>query len=248
MPKAAHGGSVSLQHATHAVNPHLAVTRRTSLHLRANLPVEEWKRIGLRIGAISESSVWWLGDWLVYGQRTYPDRYQQAIKDTELDYQTLRNYAWVAGRFPAGRRRHALSFQHHAEVASLPPGDQDRWLDKAERLKWSRNQLRGSLREARAVGGGTSRAPAVRVSVNIPPDQAHTWQEAAKRARQELPEWIASVLTEAARRNIAPELPQHAATTEAARRNIAPELPQHAATTEAAQRSDRAGDDLEARR
>jgi len=177
--------------------------RRTSLHIRANLPVEEWKRIGLRIGAISESSVWWLGDWLVYGQRTYPDRYQRAIKETELDYQTLRNYAWVAGRFQAGRRRHTLSFQHHAEVAALPPPDQDKWLDKAERLKWSRNQLRNNLREARASEAGTSRASAVRVSVNIPQEQAQAWQEAAKRAQQELPQWIASVLTEEAQRNAA---------------------------------------------
>ena len=174
--------------------------RRTSLQMQPNLPVEDWKRIGLRIGAISESSVWWLGDWLVYGQRTYPDRYQRALQETELDYQTLRNYAWVANRFPPDRRKPGLSFQHHAEVAALPPDEQETWLAKAERLKWSRNQLRSHVRAARNLVP-TQPVPRVRVSVSIPPEQMQTWEKAAELARQELPEWITAVLTEAAMRH-----------------------------------------------
>ena len=50
----------------------------------------------------------------------------------QLDYQTLRNYAWVARRFPAGRRRAGVSFAHHAEVARLPEPEQDYWLRRAE--------------------------------------------------------------------------------------------------------------------
>ena len=41
-----------------------------------------------------------------------------------LDYQTLRNYAWVARRFAMSRRRDTLSFGHHAEVPALPEPEQ----------------------------------------------------------------------------------------------------------------------------
>ncbi|MFC7100812.1 LmbU family transcriptional regulator [Nonomuraea rubra] len=95
-------------------------TRRTSLTLPKKMSIEAWKKVGQQIWRISDSSTWWLGDWLVYGQRRFPDRYQRAIEETSLDYQTLRNYAWVARKFSPGRRRASLSLQHHAEVAALP--------------------------------------------------------------------------------------------------------------------------------
>lgn len=36
----------------------------------------------------------------MYGQAAYTGRYRDAIEQASLDYQTLRNYAWVARRFP----------------------------------------------------------------------------------------------------------------------------------------------------
>jgi hypothetical protein len=97
---------------------------RTELRLPADLTVSAWARIGSQITLLSNSSAWWLGDWLVYGRDNFPGRYKQAMTETSLDYQTLRNYAWVAGRFGAPRRRDGLSFQHHA-VAALPAAEQD---------------------------------------------------------------------------------------------------------------------------
>lgn len=81
-----------------------ALTKRTSLSLPPKISIEEWGHIGRKIFVISESSTWWLGDWLIYGQAHYPDRYMRAIEKTQLDYQTLRNYAWVARRYPVARR------------------------------------------------------------------------------------------------------------------------------------------------
>src|SRR5437588_8464809 len=88
-----------------------ARTRRTSLELPAQLPMETWKHIGIQISTIYDSVTWWLGDWLIYGEDKYPDRYVRAIKETSFNYQTLRNYAWVARRFPPSRPRDRLSFQ-----------------------------------------------------------------------------------------------------------------------------------------
>ncbi|NKQ25888.1 LmbU family transcriptional regulator [Streptomyces galbus] len=119
------------------------------------LPERSWERIGSGLRELTNSSAWWLGDWLVYGETTYgARRYREAVERTGLDYQTLRNYAWVARRFEHHRRRDSLSFAHHAEVTSLPPAEQDHWLREADRLKWSRNELRRALRAGAAPADG----------------------------------------------------------------------------------------------
>jgi hypothetical protein len=178
-----------------------ALTRRTSLALPAKIPLDEWRRIGKQIFAISESSAWWLGDWLIYGQARYPDRYKRAITETGLDYQTLRNYAWVARQFTPERRRDSVSFQHHAELASLPADDQDEWLEQAEKSGWSRNELRNRLKASRkALQSSTTPKrddDVQRLQVNVIPDQQQRWQDAAATADQDLLTWIVSVLDDA---------------------------------------------------
>lgn len=174
--------------------------RRTTLNLPERLPLADWKRIGEQISLISNASSWWLGDWLVYGQEKYPDRYRIAISEVALDYQTLRNYAWVARKFPLSRRRDTLSFAHHLEVASLPEADQDIWLERAVRFKWSKAELR---RQLKARGEGSRRTSAeeadeLNVSVNVCAEQRQRWQEAADAARCSLAEWLIQVADAAA--------------------------------------------------
>ena len=88
---------------------------RTALHLGPSLSFGDWQQLGRRVGAVADSSAWWIGDWLLFGERSYGRRYRGAIEATGLDYQTLRNYAWVASRFSVSRRRDDLTFGHHAE-------------------------------------------------------------------------------------------------------------------------------------
>jgi hypothetical protein len=129
--------------------------QESAIIFSGRLSIKDWESLGKRLLALTESVTWWIADWLVYGEETYKDRYEEAIKRTSLSYQTLRNYRWVARRFNVERRRAALSFGHHAEVASLDQAEQDFWLRKAEEFSWSRNRLRqevrDSLRERRGV-------------------------------------------------------------------------------------------------
>lgn len=181
----------------------LALTRQTSLSLKTGLALDDWLRVGLHIARISDSSTWWLADWLIYGRERYPDRYKQAVEDTTLEYQTLRNYAWVAGRISVQRRRANLSFQHHAEVAALSHADQDTWLERAERFGWTRNRLRTEIKlvaqldeveAAEALG-----APAQKVlNLRTDDEQVKLWEEAAGRTQQNLRAWIVDVLNMAA--------------------------------------------------
>ncbi|MEU1041039.1 LmbU family transcriptional regulator [Streptomyces sp. NPDC005907] len=137
-----------------------ATVQKSGMTFPQNLPERSWEQIGTNLRELVNSSAWWLADWLLYGEATYGwRRYKEAIERTGLDYQTLRNYAWVARRFEHHRRHDSLSFAHHAEVTRLAPAEQDYWLRKAEAQKWSRNELRRALRAGLAVQNDAAPAP-----------------------------------------------------------------------------------------
>jgi hypothetical protein len=77
--------------------------------------------------------------------------------------QTLMNMVYVASSVDPSRRREALSWSHHAEVAALPPEEQERWLARVEENRLSVHDLRLLLREARrgdaAEQGGARHVP-----------------------------------------------------------------------------------------
>jgi len=174
---------------------------RVGLRLPARLSFERWKALGRQIGSVATASSWWLGDWASYGEGSYGEKYKQAIAVTGFDYQTLRNHAWVAGRFDVSRRRDNLSFAHHAEVAALPEEEQDEWLDLAERSRWSRNELRARLRNERRarIPSGVEQ---LRLSVEAA--RVEQWRAAAKAESLDLTEWLVAAADDAAQRLVPP--------------------------------------------
>ncbi|MGC7095075.1 LmbU family transcriptional regulator [Amycolatopsis lurida] len=185
------------------------ITTRVGLLLPADLSIEDWTSAGRKLFRIADSSAWCLGDWLAHGQRRFTGRYQQAAEKVGLDTRTLRNYAWLARRFDHGRRRGGLSMQHHAEVASLPVAEQDRWLDLAEEHHWSRNELRRRVRGAARIAGRETGGPGDRPGtgylprVPVAPEELARWQEAAERMDVDLHTWVVRALNDAARRKSA---------------------------------------------
>lgn len=179
---------------------------RIGLQLPPTLTYEGWTRAGVQIARIADSSAWCLGDWLICGQSRYGDRYRQAIAEAGLDYQTLRNYAWVARRFDFTRRRERLSFQHHAEVAAMVDDEQDRWLDETERLGWSRNHLREQIRLARRSTSELEPAPDASLpKVTAPERQVRWWKAAAERDGVDFQKWIVAALDNAAQEALGQE-------------------------------------------
>jgi hypothetical protein len=183
---------------------------------------ERWLSVGRQLSDIHTSSAWCLGDWLVFGEAAYHGRYRDAIEQTSLDYQTLRNYAWVARRFALSRRRDSLSFGHHAEVAALPDAEQGFWLRKAEEHGWSVKRLRREVHTSLAERGSAddsesdgatgmddpdprhlSRGPLVRVHVRITPQQLETCRTAADKAGLTVEAWAALALDHVARQGLA---------------------------------------------
>jgi hypothetical protein len=121
----------------------------TSWRPRAELGVGDWVVQGRWLGAVGRASAWWLGDWIRYGNSRFGEKYDAAGRLTGYDVQSLMNMAYVAGRFAPERRRGRLSFSHHAELAGLPPAEQELWLDRAEIEELSVRALRCELRDVR---------------------------------------------------------------------------------------------------
>jgi hypothetical protein len=126
----------------------------------AELELPAWTEAGRRLGSIGRGIGWWIGDWLFYGNRRFGERYARAKQITGYDVQTLMNMTYVASRFEPQRRREALSFSHHAELAALDPASQDRWLERAEAERLSVRCLREELRrERRRLEGAAHPTP-----------------------------------------------------------------------------------------
>ncbi|MEU8652069.1 LmbU family transcriptional regulator [Streptomyces sp. NPDC048737] len=192
-----------------------------------NLSERSWERIGASLRELTNSSAWWLADWLIFGEAAYGlRRYREAIERTGLDYQTLRNYAWVARRFEHHRRRDSLSFAHHAEVTRLSPPEQDYWLRRAEQQKWSRNELRRAVRAGLAEqhhrtdvppGGGDEKQEVPRpaesagadkhprkvttLTIELSVGQLDHYAEVAAAHGLPVDKWVAQVLEAAERRS-----------------------------------------------
>lgn len=173
------------------------LTTRTGLQIPPGMKFEDWEQAGQRLAGILDSSSWWLGDWLVYGKDNYADRYQKGIRAAGLKYQTLRNYAWVSRRFDQSRRRAKLTFQHHAEVASLPLGDQDVWLERAENHSWTTKQLRSAIQGARNGLSPTARQLPMR-KLPVPENRLLWWHKAAETSGVDFDKWVLMALDKAA--------------------------------------------------
>jgi hypothetical protein len=164
--------------------------------LRPGMSFGDWAAVGRRLSHVSSRATWALGDWLLFGERSFGTRYRTAVEATNLDYQTLRNYAWVAGSFAPHRRRCELSFQHHAELAALQDVEQDLWLNRAVTGRWSRNELRRRLRAYRAGLDENADRPALVVRVELTLEDELRWRQAA--GQQDLMAWLRAVADAAA--------------------------------------------------
>jgi len=184
--------------AHHPLNAHKVMLTATGLKIPVALSLDDWHRAGERLSSIADLTAWCLGDWLAYGMVNYSDRYRTVIEAIGLQYQTLRNYAWVARQFPHDRRRGELSFQHHAEVASLSPDQQDHWLDRATASAWTTKQLRMNIQNERRAVPATNAKPTLVPRVAVRGSRLLRWREAAQRSGTDVDTWIVDTLDRAA--------------------------------------------------
>ena len=114
------------------------------------LTYDKWASIGTKLREMNTASRWWLGDWVIYGERYLAETYTQALEDTDYDKETVRGFAYVCERFEPERRRDDVSWSHHRVVAALPPKEADRWLKLAAKNNWTVKELKKEIRKAKA--------------------------------------------------------------------------------------------------
>jgi N6-adenosine-specific RNA methylase IME4 len=103
-----------------------------ALHIPEGTTFPEWSELGRTLQQMEKSVMWWIGDWLRFGERKYGETYAQAIEATGYSNQTLRDAKWVAEAYSdLSLRKDNLSFTHHKEAASLPPAEREGVLTRA---------------------------------------------------------------------------------------------------------------------
>lgn len=139
------------------------------LFLPADLAYDTYESIGAMLGALHQASSFLVGDYLLYGEHTYGEKYTQAALLLGLSPQTLANYASIAKRVPPGRRKVGVSFSIHGEVASLPPELQEHWLTVAANEGLTKQEVRDRLRPPKEL------PPAEKALVTCPHCNATFW-------------------------------------------------------------------------
>lgn len=118
------------------------------LSFSSDLSFEQWVDVGQKIGQVARTSLFWVGDWINYGQDRWnggkrfekmPEdrrlRYDDAMKLTGLEMATLQKASYVARKIPVEDRRKALTFSHHRLIARLKTRqERTDWLNQTERL------------------------------------------------------------------------------------------------------------------
>lgn len=95
------------------------------------------------------SLMFYVGDWLAYGERNLAEKYAEALEVTGYNKSTLYNAKYVASSIEPERRREDLSWSHHLAVASLEKEEQDQMLAWASEKSLTTAQLRHMINQAK---------------------------------------------------------------------------------------------------
>lgn len=126
-----------------------------------DMPYVRWESLGRFFGGVVRANLWWVGDWLIYGEAVFgeqaaqgveattKERYSEAERVTGFDHGTLMNIRSICARVTKPYRRKELGFWIHQEVASLDPAEQAEWLQKAIDTGLNQKTLREAIRQAK---------------------------------------------------------------------------------------------------
>lgn len=127
---------------------------KVGLTLPEDLDFEDWEAVGKQLLFMSSACLWWVGDWWAFGEHHYGERTSQFTgPDGEwtfaLAFQTCMNAGSVSRAIETSRRREALPWSFHAEVAAQDLGVQDQLLTWCEEPLAAEGGQHRSIRELR---------------------------------------------------------------------------------------------------
>ena len=129
----------------------------TGYTLPEDLPYADWEETGKKLGEQAEVQAqrmdmlrWWIGDWLLYGEFTYGEKWSQAVEvlGHRWEESTLKEWMWVADRFEKlVRTNFSLPWPHYRQAAALAPRQRTKLLQQAQDEGWSRPTVRQAIRQ-----------------------------------------------------------------------------------------------------
>lgn len=178
------------------------------LQLVDGISFEEWERVGEWLLGVADTLPWLIGDWLANGEWRYGTKYKVALERLELEYDRVRDWAYVAGNVPLAVRRRELSWKHHRHVAKLVPKEQEVWLQRALDGGWTHLDLAEQLKRELAPASQTSDAPDLeQLRLTFEAWRVARWQAAAQLEDADVVEWLAGLADEAASRKLGAPIP-----------------------------------------
>ena len=119
---------------------------------------EQWEHVGevLRVHRRKSeeeysSRLWWLADWLNWGDGFFGERHAQALDQTDYAGESLNDIARVGRAFPFSQRQspQKVTFWMHDEVVGLPETSRFALIARAANEGLTRRELRGIAAEER---------------------------------------------------------------------------------------------------
>lgn len=125
---------------------------QVGLELPEGLSFADWQGIGESLKGVERSLMWWIGDWLRYGESRYGETYAQALDATEISYQSLADAKWVAGKYEFSDRSENLTWTHHRVAAAIDDRDsRATLLEDAAREGLSVRELKARVSQKKAA-------------------------------------------------------------------------------------------------
>jgi hypothetical protein len=115
------------------------------LVLRDGLPFDRYQEIVSNLEATQRNLNWFIGDAVLYGERTYGEEAYQAFSGFEsmgFGIERIKQAGWVASQFPPNTRVKALSWSAHRTVAALPEPERTELLERAADEGMTTRELR----------------------------------------------------------------------------------------------------------
>jgi hypothetical protein len=145
---------------------------RLGLKVESRITYGEWVQLLRKVYLVFDSSAWWLGDCLAFGEHAYHEKYSVAVRDLGLSHSRVKELTYVSANVPRDRRRAEVSWSHHRLVAPLSSDDQVRWLQAAAAGSWSKRELHEAITRDH-VQQRQPRRRAAPASADVEPHQLH---------------------------------------------------------------------------
>jgi DNA modification methylase len=118
----------------------------TGLSLQPDATYEQWLQVGESLKRIDRACQWWIGDWLNAGEQRWGEMYAQAVDETDMAYETLRDYKWVANAIPLSFRNDKVPFTVCRHIAAMPADDRAVAIQRAADEGWTVQEARQNVR------------------------------------------------------------------------------------------------------